>query len=1645
MKQIIVFIAWMFGAACAYAHAVTYGISEGSRVDTADVHQVDQMEYVRVSPEWYGDATEGVVIVDGQQLASVTNESEIAWQPQSLGMHTMMCTIGTNVLTASFNVAALAFEDAPTPNPPMAKNANVSITPLTRKFGVGGGGGAIITSGSGTWTAAVSDPWITLTATSGTVGANPVAYTVDATTNVEKRTGFVYVSGYTHTVTQDGRGGAIDSTGSEWECDGGEGTIHVTAEKKMLWHARPNVNWLSVEPTSGLGEGDVTFAVAPYNEVATRSGTLTVAGITYTVFQYGRRMKLGSYKSVQDYETHVIPITVNALAITTWSVTPNNSWISVVDGGNGKGGDEVTIAIAENPSYKERTGTVTIGTETFTVVQGGTTELSFEVVPAQSTASANGANGLVAVKATPDLPWAAKSQANWVAVYQNFTTGAGNGNIVYSASPNSTIYERTGTILVTPEAASGLLPVTHTVSQPAPVVTLSSNGYTFDASGESTTVSVSVANVVEWEVVNSLSWLTVVGGTSHVGPATVTLQASENGTIYARSGTITIAGKKFTVTQNAHGVEVEYDTVLFDTDGQRKDGGTSSISVHPDGNLSWTAVASDTSWIIIYAGASGKGDGEVQYIVAPYVGAGEARTGTITIGDKVVYITQRPYDLSISPMGETVSGNAGAGEIGVTASVGDVWNAIVTEPSWITIVTGYDSGTGSGTVRFVFTDNDTGKTRSGKIVIAGEAYTLTQNARILVNVNATTDKGGTVEGGGSCSVGSTATLTAHPADGYQFAYWEGDVSSMQNPLQFTVEVAKNVKAVFTPLTPDIISVSNSTEGVALTWKNLAWATSYNIYRAPSSERSAAPLATIVADGTHSYLDVTGTVGQDYWYWVEAVGSDETTECTSPVCGRKQPVIVISNITYTNLRGTTHDNPSTYQEGTVVAFAAPSALTGYTFSGWTPNGITADMKGDRAVQANWTANSYTIAYSSNGGSGEMSGTGAVYDQEVTLSENGFTYSGYEFRGWALTAGGPVDYEAGSVVSNLTAVANGVVTLYAAWEATGGDTPGGGDDPVSYDPPNWVGVTKGDTMVVYAAVQDKKSGERIDKAGSLLAAFDKNGECRGVEEVQEGPFGAFFQLTVGIESISEKGFTLKVWDAATGEITEIATSIDANTDKQIGEFFDLVVYEIGSITQTVALGNGWTWISFALTPDDATVGTLFAGCSFANGDMIKASNKTITYYNGVWYPSTYALTPGKAYMVKKTAGGAEQVEIAGALMSDGLAFATGWNWFGPTTLATQTVSTVAYTGDFANGDQVRSASKTATWYGGKWYASDFKLCSGNGYVAKFANAGTLYFGEAPMLASMSPVAALSAPGLSTTTATAGKPSWKEVTKGDNMVVYVSVHDVSTDTDIVSGGALLAAFDTNGECRGVAEIEDGPFGKVFQLTIGLESTAETEFSIKLWDAATDAIYDVIENVDANADKQIGQIYEPVIYTIKSVTDPLPEIVNPTPEQIETVLAKAEDPKLAENITNESEYVEFRVWAGAVKPHGGSTAAGVDNVMAASNAWVSFALGQDTLLETPPTDEDLSIEAFEPAAMDGKFDFTVSVKDVEVGSEAAAENLKKVFGLEGGSSLQGLSSDNVDIVFGTPENGKVKFTAGPNAANADATTFFMKVKLAP
>ncbi|MCQ2331467.1 MAG: hypothetical protein MJZ55_05695, partial [Paludibacteraceae bacterium] len=161
-----------------------------------------------------------VMYVDGDEVVSTDTEKQFTWQPLTLGAHTLSITAGRDTWSSVFNVIKLDFRADNQPNPPMAKNNSIGITPLTQDVDIGGGMFAVVTSGSGTWTAAVSEPWITLNAASGQAGY-PVAYLVTASTNVGERVGYVYVSGHVHTVKQVGYPATVSPTSVEYEHQGG--------------------------------------------------------------------------------------------------------------------------------------------------------------------------------------------------------------------------------------------------------------------------------------------------------------------------------------------------------------------------------------------------------------------------------------------------------------------------------------------------------------------------------------------------------------------------------------------------------------------------------------------------------------------------------------------------------------------------------------------------------------------------------------------------------------------------------------------------------------------------------------------------------------------------------------------------------------------------------------------------------------------------------------------------------------------------------------------------------------------------------------------------------------------------------------------------------------------------------------------------------------------------------------------------------------------------------------------------------------------------------------------------------------------------------------------------------------------------------
>ena len=156
-----------------------------------------------------------------------------------------------------------------------------------------------------------------------------------------------------------------------------------------------------------------------------------------------------------------------------------------------------------------------------------------------------------------------------------------------------------------------------------------------------------------------------------------------------------------------------------------------------------------------------------------------------------------------------------------------------------------------------------------------------------------------------------------------------------------------------------------------------------------------------------------------------------------------PDRVTYNIIYILDGGTlTSGNPSTYVENTEVIISGIPTKEGYTFTGWTgSNGIVPETpvviskgaRGDKTYIANWSANTYSVRYNANGGSGTMENSSHIYGVDSTLTANTFTRTGYSFKGWATTSSGSVAYADGATVSTLTTTNNGIVDLYAVWEA------------------------------------------------------------------------------------------------------------------------------------------------------------------------------------------------------------------------------------------------------------------------------------------------------------------------------------------------------------------------------------------------------------------------------------------------------------------------------------------------------------------------------------------------------------------------------------------------------------------------------------
>lgn len=342
---------------------------------------------------------------------------------------------------------------------------------------------------------------------------------------------------------------------------GGEVTVNITVfgtpGDPCGWTTVDGYTWLSLSRVAGNGSGSLKVTVAANNTGASRTAFIQIAGRSFTAFQSANctySVSPGLAQMSAQAGQSVINITTNSSSC-NWTASESVSWIDLPGAKSGLGNGAVPFSVTAN-NGPARSGTITINTATgalaVTVNQASGCQVTLGYTT--RTVAASGANQSLPVTASNGAcSWSATSNAQWIAL-TNGGQHTGSATLLYTVAANNGP-QRTGTITVGGQ--------TVTITQPSGCVfSLNPVGRHFNASGGSGVLTVTASNAAcQWTAVSNDPWIGITGDSVGQGTGSVVYNVAPNGGA-ARNGTATIAGKTFSISQEALATEAPTLTSL---------------------------------------------------------------------------------------------------------------------------------------------------------------------------------------------------------------------------------------------------------------------------------------------------------------------------------------------------------------------------------------------------------------------------------------------------------------------------------------------------------------------------------------------------------------------------------------------------------------------------------------------------------------------------------------------------------------------------------------------------------------------------------------------------------------------------------------------------------------------------------------------------------------------------------------------------------------------------------------------------------------------------------------------------------------------------------------------------------------------------
>ncbi len=150
---------------------------------------------------------------------------------------------------------------------------------------------AVTTPAGCVWIAFSQSPWIALTSPNVVAGAGEVRFQVEPNATGVPRSGTLNVAGREVVVIQEAATACeyeITPTSDNFFMVGGVGRINVFTTDDCAWVAVSNADWIQLTNDRGTGDSVVSYSVESNRTGRQRSGTITVAGHTFVVFDWLR-------------------------------------------------------------------------------------------------------------------------------------------------------------------------------------------------------------------------------------------------------------------------------------------------------------------------------------------------------------------------------------------------------------------------------------------------------------------------------------------------------------------------------------------------------------------------------------------------------------------------------------------------------------------------------------------------------------------------------------------------------------------------------------------------------------------------------------------------------------------------------------------------------------------------------------------------------------------------------------------------------------------------------------------------------------------------------------------------------------------------------------------------------------------------------------------------------------------------------------------------------------------------------------------------------------------------------------------------------------------------------------------------------------